>query len=126
MITVLSGFPDDVVAVRATGRVTRDDYAQVLVPAIERALSSHKKLSFYYELAPEMQGFDVGAMWEDARVGIAHLTRWERIAVVTDVEWLRAAVNLFRFLVPAAVRVFGTGEAAEAKAWISQPRAEHG
>src|SRR5579872_3105621 len=109
MITVLSGFPDDVVAVRATGRVTRDDYAQVLVPAIERALSSHKKLSCYYELAPEMQGFDVGAMWEDARVGIAHLTRWERIAVVTDVEWLRTAANLFRFLVPAAVRVFGTG-----------------
>ena len=51
--------------------------------------------------------------------GVEHLTRWERVAVVTDVEWIRLAVNLFRFLVPGGVKVFPTAQAAEARRWVA-------
>jgi hypothetical protein len=61
---------------------------------------------------------DAGAVWEDFRVGIGHLSGWERIAVVTDVEWIRLAINAFRFLVPGEIRIFPTSEAAEARRWI--------
>lgn len=119
MIKLLSGFPDDVVACLASGRVTKADYVEVLVPAVEKALAAHPKIRFYYEIAPEFQAFDAGAMWEDAKVGVEHLTRWERIAIVSDVEWIRAAANAFRFLMPAAVRVFALDDASEARRWIS-------
>jgi hypothetical protein len=39
----------------------------------------------------QFSGIDAGAVWEDFRVGMEHLSRWERMAVVTDVEWLRLA-----------------------------------
>ena len=48
-----------------------------------------------------------------------HLSRWERVVVVTDVDWIRLAVNVFRFLVPGEIRVFGTSQASEARSWIA-------
>jgi hypothetical protein len=28
-------------------------------------------------------------VWEDIKVDTEHFTRWERMAVVTDVEWIK-------------------------------------
>jgi hypothetical protein len=47
-----------------------------------------------------------------------HLTRWERIAVVTDVEWIEHAVRFFGFLMPATVKLFSRADAAQARQWI--------
>jgi|SRR5579884_2236756 len=119
MIELLSGFPDNVVAARASGRLSRNDYVNVLIPAVDRALARRDKIRCYYELGAELQGVEVGAMWEDFRIGLEHLRAWERVAVVTDVEWMHTAVHAFRFLMPGTVRVFGTADAPEAKRWIS-------
>ena len=60
-----------------------------------------------------------GAVWEDFKIAVEHLSRWERVAVVTDVEWIRHAVNVVRFLMPGEVRLFATSEAATAREWIA-------
>jgi hypothetical protein len=60
-----------------------------------------------------------GAMWEDFKIGVEHISRWERVAIVTDVEWIRHATNVFRFLMPGEVRVFATSETASAREWIT-------
>ncbi len=119
MIELLQGFPDNVVACAAKGQVTKKDYEQALIPDVERALERNAKIRCYYELSPEFAGFDAGAAWEDAKLGIEHLTRWERVAVVTDVEWIRLATSAFRFLMPGQVRVFSAADSAEAKRWIT-------
>ena len=92
----------------------------MLVPALEQALHGPGKVRCYYELGPEFAGMEAGAMWEDFKIGVEHLTRWERVAVVTDIDWIRRAMNMFRFLVPGDCRVFATGEAAEARRWVAQ------
>ncbi len=58
-------------------------------------------------------------MWEDFKVGVGHLTRWDKIAVVTDIDWIRKAVHLFAFLVPATTKLFSRTEAVQARTWIS-------
>ena len=119
MIEILGGFPENVIALSATGRVTRQDYETVLVPKAQAALARHDKIRCYYELGAGFSGFEGAAVWEDFKLGVEHLTRWERVAVVTDVEWIRLAVNLFRFLVPGGVKVFPTAQAAEARRWVA-------
>ena len=119
MIRLLSGFPDNVLAVACEGQVTRKDYEDVLIPAAALALELHPKVRVYYEITPEFAGIDAGAMWEDFRIGMGHLSRWERIAVVTDVGWIGQAVNAFRFLMPGTVRVFPISEVDEARRWIT-------
>lgn len=119
MIEQLTDFPDNIAAFRCAGQVTRDDYVRVLVPAILGKLRTHDKVRVYYETAANFSGFETGAMWEDFKVGVEHLTRWERVAVVTDVDWIGNAVRFFAFLMPATTKLFSQAEAAQARSWIS-------
>ena len=118
MIETLTDFPADAVAVRCSGFVSKADYDQVLVPAVQRALKANERLRLYYEIAPDFSGISPGAMWEDFWIGVRHLTRWKRIAVVTDVPLIKQIVRIFGFLLPAATKVFPVAEAAEARAWL--------
>ncbi len=118
MITSLTGFPDNIVALECKGHVTRRDYEAVLVPAVETALERHDKVRLYYLIGSDFAGFDPGAVWQDFKVGIEHLLRWERIAVVTDVGWIRHSIVAFGFLIPGDVRVFPTSDASGARDWI--------
>ncbi len=122
MIAIIPDMPDDVVAVTATGKITDEDYRKVLVPAIEEKLKRHNKISFLYHMGQGFAGLTAEAVWDDARVGMRHLTSFRKIAVVTDVDWIVKAVKLFSFVIPALVRTFGNGGLEEAKAWVSEGR----
>ncbi|MGB5366203.1 MAG: STAS/SEC14 domain-containing protein, partial [Polyangiales bacterium] len=86
MIELMTDLPDRVLGLRARGEVTADDYRTVLVPAIEERLSKHRKVRLLYVIGDEFKGYSGGAAWEDAKVGMKHLTSFERVAVVTDVD----------------------------------------
>lgn len=118
MIEALKDFPDNVAAFACHGRVTQRDYATVLVPAVEQKLKQHERVRLYYETAADFAGIEPGAVWEDTKVGIEHWQRWERMAVVTDVEWIRLTMKAFGFLMPGELKVFPTSEAAKARAWL--------
>lgn len=118
MIEVLRDFPDNIVALACKGQVTRRDYETMLVPAVEKALRQHRNVRVYYQIGAEFAGIDPGAVWDDFKVGLEHLMRWERIAVVTDVDWIRHTIRIFSFLMPGEVKIFPTSEAAEAREWI--------
>ena len=72
----------------------------MLVPAVEAALQSRDKLRLFYLLGDDVTGFSAGAAWQDTKVGMEHVTRWEKIAVVTDKDWLRHSVDIFGYLIP--------------------------
>jgi hypothetical protein len=118
MMKILDGFAETIVAVACEGRVTREDYERILIPRLNEALARHRKVRIYYEISPSFSGFDVGALWEDTKAGLEHLSRWEKMAVVTDIEWIRMTAGAFRFLMPGRLRVFDTARADEARAWI--------
>jgi hypothetical protein len=120
VIELLKDFPDNVAAYACHGHVTKDDYEQVLIPDIKERLARHSKLRIYYETAADFCGVDPGAVWDDTKVGFGHVLSWERLAVVTDVDWIRHAVKFFGFLMPAQLRTFPTTEADKAREWIGQ------
>ena len=59
-------------------------------------------------------------MWDDTKVGMKHLLGWERIAIVSDVEWLKVVIKAFGLAIPGQVRIFSNSELAEATHWISE------
>lgn len=119
MIEALPGFSPRILAFACKGRVTKDDYETVLIPAVHEALKQSGKIRLYYRIGPDFSGIDAGAMWDDFKVGVEHLFRWERVAVVTDVDWIRHAVRAFSFLIPGQVKTFPLGDQAQACEWIS-------
>jgi len=120
MIELLRGFPSNVVAISCHGNVSRQDYDTVLVPAVEKALQSNDKIRMLYEIAPDFTGYEAGAAWEDFKTGVEHFTKWDRIAVITDIEWIAGAVKIFGVFLPSTIRVYPPGEAAQARLWITQ------
>lgn len=120
MITVMDDVPDNVIAITATGKVSGDDYENVLIPLVDQKLQQVDKLRLLYYFSPEFSGYQAEAMWDDAKIGLQHLTSWEKIAVVTDDEWITRAVKAFGFLMPGEVKLFPISQFEIAKSWISE------
>ena len=118
MIEQLKNFPSNVVAFACRGRVSKKDYETVLVPAVNEALKQGGKLRIYYETDGDFH-IEPGAMWQDFKVGMEHLTRWERMAVVTDVDWIKHTMRFFSFMMPGEMKAFPRSEAAKARAWVT-------
>ncbi|MDX9820455.1 MAG: STAS/SEC14 domain-containing protein [Syntrophales bacterium] len=120
MVEKISDLPDNVLGYTAKGMVTSDDYESVILPAVEELFSRHHKGRFLYHLGDAFSGFEAAAMWDDAKLGLKHLAGWEKVAVVTDVEWVRAAVKVFGLVIPGQVRVFHNQEIALAIRWVAE------
>lgn len=120
MLEPIDSLPDGVVGFVASGQVSRDDYEQRMIPAVEGVLADHDKARMLYVFGPEFTGFSGGAMWEDGKLGVEHLTKWEKMAVVSDEKWVRHAIDVVGYLIPAKVRTFTLDERDAATAWISE------
>ena len=123
MIELIDGLPGNVVGIAVSGRLTMQDCQDVLVPAMQKSLKRHDKIRLYYELNSRFPG----AAWDDLDFGLEHASRCERVAIVTDIGWVRLTVKALRFLIPSEIRVFPTDQADEGRAWIRarpQPQME--
>lgn len=120
MIEQITDLPPNVLGFKAIGTVTAKDYESVIIPTVESMFGQRGTIRFLYHLGEEFSGFEVGAMWDDTKLGLKHLAGWEKMALVSDVEWLRAAVKFFGLAIPGHVRVFHNRELAEAKQWVAQ------
>jgi hypothetical protein len=117
MIELIEDLPRNVVGISVKGRVTRQECREVLSPAVQRSLKWRDKSRLYYELGSRFPG----AGWDDLDLGFEHASRCERIAIVTDIAWVRLTVKAIRFLIPGEIRVFASVEVPEARAWITAP-----
>jgi len=117
--TVINDLPDDVLAIEARGEITARDYRETLVPLVEKKLKDHPKLKILYYAGPDFKGYSGGAMWDDAKLGLMHFTDFAKIALVTDVGWVRGGTRLFASLFPAQIHLYSNKELDDAKTWIS-------
>ncbi len=76
-------------------------------------------MRFLYVLGEDVTGYSPGAAWQDTKVGLGHYTQWEKVAVVSDKEWLRHSVDIFGYLIPGEIKAFTPAEEAEARTWVS-------
>jgi hypothetical protein len=120
VIELIEGLPAPVVGLRVEGEVTREDYERVLLPAVARAREGHEKLRLLYVIGDDFDGYSMGAIWEDAKLGAHSLLAWERIAVVTDVGWIRHLMAAFGWMIHGEIRVVGTEREDEARAWVTE------
>ena len=120
MIKQIKGVPNNVLGFEAIGTVTGEDYETVLMPAIEEKLKEFPKIRLLYYLGSSFSGYNLGAILDDTKIGLKHLKAWERIAVVSDTEWIQKAIHLFGFAIPGEVRVFKNDKISNAIKWLAE------
>ena len=123
MVEGVADLPDGVLGFRATGKISGDEYRELMKP-IYAALERGEKLNIYFELAEDFHGLDLPALWEDLKaagsVGLKHRSSWQRMAVVTDKDWIRHGAAVAGWLAPGELRLFDPDERPAAKAWVAE------
>jgi len=119
MMDIIENMPSNVVAVSVHGQVTGDDYDEVLTPLVVEKLKDNDKIRMLYHIGPTFTGFTAAALWDDAKLGISHIAAFEKVAVVSDVNWVANAAKIFGVFVPCPVKFYANKHMDKAKVWVS-------
>lgn len=120
MIEIVEGRPDGVLELKLTGMVSGEDYERVLEPALERALEDNDRIRALVQIGPGFEGYDTEAARDDARLGMKHWSGFDRMAVVTDVDWIDSMTKAVGFMMPCPVRSFDLDELDAARLWLHE------
>ena len=120
MIRILRDLPDNVLGIEAIGKVTDDDYENILAPAIQNMRSRDKEIRIVYVLGKEFDGWTTGAAWEDTKLGLSEFRAWQKIAIVSDKDWVRHTVKAIGWMMPGDVRALDLDDLAAAKQWAAK------
>jgi hypothetical protein len=117
MIQILDA-PENVVAFRAIGEVTKDDYKTVIEPAVEKLVRQIDEINFLFLIDTEIKNFTTAAWMEDAIIGLKNLGKWNRSAIVTDSENAISFTNKFSYIAPGEFRGYKKESFNEALNWV--------
>jgi len=122
MIERIDEMPDGVIGLRASGKLTKDDYTGVLEPALREAMDSGEARVVF--VVSDFDGLEPGSVPEDIKTGLgvalADRKNWKRLAVVTDVDWIARAMRMFSWAMPGELGVYESlGDLDRAKRWVS-------
>jgi SpoIIAA-like len=117
MIKEMSDMPAGVIGFEASGKMRAEDYRDVVLPALERAAAAGEVR--FVIVMTDFEGMSGGALWQDLKVGVEHFRAWKRIALVTDIEWMKHMTSLFGWMTPGEVKTFPLAQRDEAVKWVA-------
>ena len=109
---------DNVLEVRATGKLTKENYEE-LVPAIEAQIKENGKLKLLFEMH-DFHGWTAGAMWEDIKFDTRHCRDIERLAIVGESKWEQGMAAFCKPFTTAKIQYFDSSRIDEARTWIHE------
>lgn len=119
MIKQITDLPQNMVGFRAQGEVTKDDFDIVQVQVTE-LVERTGQLNYLLFLDTSPKEFTFGAWLQDALLGIKNITKWNRAAIVTDIDGVIAFTDGFSKVMPGEFRGFKKAEYDEAVKWVSE------
>jgi stage II sporulation SpoAA-like protein len=122
MVERIEGMPAGTIGMRASGKLSKDDYTGVIEPALREAVDSGAVRAVF--VLTDFGGLEHGAWIEDLKtglgLGIGNRSAWKRFALVTDVEWVEKAMRMFAWMTPGEVKVYDDlDDVGEATRWVA-------
>jgi hypothetical protein len=111
---------NDLIAFEVKGKLEQSDYQEILHPMIDNAAKENKKIRALIHFGQEFEGFTAAAAWEDFKLGMHHWNSFAKLALVTDIDWLKATARLFMTMMPGEVRTFSNSEINDAIDWVAK------
>ena len=120
MLRRITDMPARTVGFEAVGEVEDDDWEQAVEPVLRSEIAGGEKVRLLYLLGPEARDVEGDAMKADTGFRARHATSFDRVAVVSDEDWMRPAVRALSVLLPGSARAFPVHELESAKAWLAE------
>ena len=89
MLKRMGDMPAGTLGFEAVGEVEDDDWEREVEPVLRQAISHGDDVRLLYLLGPKAREVEDDAVKAEAGFHARHLTSYERLAVVTDEDWVR-------------------------------------
>jgi hypothetical protein len=120
MLRRLDDMPPGTIGFEAIGEVEDDDWEHAVEPVLRNEIANGGKLRLLYLLGPQAREVEGDAMSADTEFRARHASSFERVAVVSDEDWMRPALRALSVLLPGKAHGFRVGELEAAKAWLTE------
>jgi len=112
--------PDDVLAMKISGRITGDDLDPIM-DRLDSAFDRHDKVHIFVETR-EISSLELAALphyWSRAFPLLGKLNRFGRVAVVADQAWIRVGTRIESAVLPfITYRTYKPDGRDEALRWV--------
>jgi SpoIIAA-like len=120
MLRRMTDMPAGTIGFEAIGEIEDDDWERAVEPVLRDEMADGGKIRLLYLLGPEAREVEGDAMKADTGFRARHATSFERVAVVSDEDWMRPALRALSFLLPGKAKGFRVHDLAAAKAWLAE------
>jgi hypothetical protein len=110
MIEIMPETETNTLIVKATGKLTVQDYEEILIPKLEQLLQKYSQVKAVIYITKGFQGWELGAVWDDAKFGIKHRKDFDKIAVVGGAKWLEWITKIGACLITGEIKVYKESE----------------
>ena len=111
--------PAGTIGFEAIGEVEDDDWERAVEPVLRDEIAAGRKVRLLYLLGAATGDVEGDAIKADTSFRARHASSFERVAVVSDEDWIRPAVRGLSVLLPGKAKGFRVSELDEAKAWLT-------
>lgn len=120
MVEIIKDVPSYVAAFKVSSAVTAEDFDSVILPIIDEKVKRFGRIHFLLYLNTNITNFTAGAALRDIWVGIKHLTKWHRMAIVTDQPVVEKFTDIVSLIAPGEAKGFPVSELPFAKLWVAE------
>lgn len=99
--------------------VTETDFKQTVLPNVRQLVDKTGELNYLLVLDTSIKNFTAAAWWQDVLLGIKHITKWNRAAIVSDVDAIRTFTAIFSVVIPGEFKGFRHEELQQAIDWTA-------
>lgn len=117
MIEIMAESKDAMLAVKATKKLSGDDYTEVWIPALQEVIEKFSKARCLLYMDENFEGWELKAMWEDAKFGFAHRNDFDKLAVVGGPKWVEWGTKVAGIMMSGEVKTYEPEQLAEALKW---------
>jgi hypothetical protein len=118
MIKLLPESEGNILVLRAAGKLTDQDYKDVLIPRLESIIREHGKARLLLDMGDEFHGWEAAALWDDTRFGLTHRDDFEKMGVIGGPRWVQWGLKLAAMVISGEIRSFSSSEREKALSWI--------
>lgn len=119
MVELLTDFPPHVAAYRAWGAISKEEYERMVMARVDEVANTFGKINFLVLLETPMHNYSISAFIDYLKVSFEHFTKWERMAIVTNEQWVRQAYKMLSHIVHGEIKGYELKDMDKAKAWVS-------
>jgi hypothetical protein len=115
----MTDVPVGTIGFEAVGEVDDDDWEEAVEPVLRREIADGRKVRLLYVLGPAARDVEGDAIKAGSEFRARHASSFDRLAVVSDEDWIRPALRALSFLMPGKSKGFRVNEIDDAKTWLT-------